>query len=776
MQILHKSFFALLAGFVIILVALIIFVSPKVLYTSLPSVGGFESCDCFGSLFWHGGRCIGFPVDCSLVNGSVVSYPVSCQEPSCSQIFDEVQRSSFDSSHAESIIKEASEGTDALLVIDASNSMEGERLAAAKDAARRLVENIVFNERIGIIFFSEDALLAHNFSDDKSSLVAAIDSLEVMGGTKYLPALDLADEMFVAQSLSARKGVIFLSDGIPSDNHEAIVRKAHLMILDDISFFTINFGIEEEAGRSGLLQRMITLDDNNVQAKGWYRPFTDTNTLADAFYDAWQELRNADIIDIIPVTQRKVFGREELSNLGFRFRLDQVSLSGEYVAKSLCAPQLRAEAVFTNNESVSSIIALDASRDLFVVPQDAVAAGEYSVKINGLFESSGSSSCSFTGLEDFGNVTVLSQREACSSSSCSHIAGVLDDVALALSYGTFLPREGSDGRVVVLVDHSESMRSALPQAVRVTDRINRLLSGVDQRSLIAFSDDARLLVPSTGSKDKFSGELSSLVAVGTTELVPAFHKASLVLAKESFFRDSVVVLTDGFFYDSGGAASVLAAGKGLVDRGVCVQVIGFDTRLLVDEEVAKVFSALGKYSFDKLGCGGYVHSPSDEDLIRLVAGLRGGELGVSSGIRVVADIPQTVVFPHQLFIDARVISAQTGLLLPVISRDACLPQAFLGLQVFDGKRLLFEQEVVVDRSVNHFALPRLSPGQYIVRLNASMGGDCGFSDEVYSTITVLGDADQKDGFLFFIIIVVLLVCLVILGYFLRRKGEKDFLD
>ena len=228
-----RSFIIWTSASVLLCLLLGVIVFPKVVYEPLDE-RVVRECECFGSEFWFGTRCVGFPYDCQEV--VISDWQDPCEELSCTDIFNQLI---LDGSANNQLFR--NEGTDVLLVIDSSYSMEGDKLLAAKQAAQRLVSDLKDDERIGIISFSENASVVHDFSNDKKSLSQGIMGITVSGGTNYLPALESVGSLFAQESRQSKKGLIFLTDGNPSDERDPIIAKARLLAAKDIELFAVEF-------------------------------------------------------------------------------------------------------------------------------------------------------------------------------------------------------------------------------------------------------------------------------------------------------------------------------------------------------------------------------------------------------------------------------------------------------------------------------------------------------------------------------------------------------
>ncbi len=115
----------------------------------------------------------------------------------------------------------------AVLLIDASSSMQGKKVKAAYAGARSFVQGMRELDEARVITFSDRMLGAGPFTSDKAMLSAELSGSLAQGGTA------LNDHLFVAlkalEQRKARRVVVLLSDGV--DTHsvlsaDAVFRKA----------------------------------------------------------------------------------------------------------------------------------------------------------------------------------------------------------------------------------------------------------------------------------------------------------------------------------------------------------------------------------------------------------------------------------------------------------------------------------------------------------------------------------------------------------------------
>lgn len=71
------------------------------------------------------------------------------------------------------------------LVLDRSGSMQGAKLAALKDATKRVIETLTPQDIVAIVLFDDtvETLVPATFATDKAALIAQVDAIEEAGGT-----------------------------------------------------------------------------------------------------------------------------------------------------------------------------------------------------------------------------------------------------------------------------------------------------------------------------------------------------------------------------------------------------------------------------------------------------------------------------------------------------------------------------------------------------------------------------------------------------------------
>ena len=108
---------------------------------------------------------------------------------------------------------DAGVGIGVVLTFDVSGSMAGEAIEQAKAAGKVLLNELGANDEVAIVAFSDNVRLVHPYTQDRGSLMNAIDSLSASGNTAlYDGVVGSVDTL--RGSGSPRRAAVLLSDGI----------------------------------------------------------------------------------------------------------------------------------------------------------------------------------------------------------------------------------------------------------------------------------------------------------------------------------------------------------------------------------------------------------------------------------------------------------------------------------------------------------------------------------------------------------------------------------
>jgi Ca-activated chloride channel family protein len=222
---------------------------------------------------------------------------------------------------------------DVILVLDTSGSMDGEKIAQAKDALAYVLDHLNDEDRFNVIAFStglRQYARGLRPASDAREAIKWVDGLEAAGGTDInralLEALDQVDE-------ERPTVVIFLTDGLPTEgvteidrilaNVEATasknVRLFPFGVGDDVNTVLLDTLAEQQRGATGYVRPHERIDE---EVSGFYSKIS-TPVLADIELDFGDVL----VEDTYPYPLPDLFAGTQLILVG-RYRLPSPSGGG----------------------------------------------------------------------------------------------------------------------------------------------------------------------------------------------------------------------------------------------------------------------------------------------------------------------------------------------------------------------------------------------------------------------------------------------------------------
>lgn len=197
----------------------------------------------------------------------------------------------------------------AVLLLDCSLSMMGERLEAALNGARVFVEGMEELDEAMVMLFSDRLLRETKFSSEQTELDGALTGVEATGGTA------INDHLFAALSkLEARQGrrvVVLFSDGADVHsvlNMEEVLRKARLSQALVYWIFLPETGDEE--GAPSYTSAWRNIEGNKLQFRqlreavresgGRVHPLESLDQMDEAFAGILAELREQYVLGYYP--------------------------------------------------------------------------------------------------------------------------------------------------------------------------------------------------------------------------------------------------------------------------------------------------------------------------------------------------------------------------------------------------------------------------------------------------------------------------------------------
>ena len=176
-----------------------------------------------------------------------------------------------------------SEGVDAVLAIDVSNSMRGRQLSTALAAAQAFLAGVPSSMPLGVVTFSDQPIVLSSVSDDRASVEAAVASIggSTSQGTALFDTVATAAAMFDPET-NAQHNLILVTDGRNTGGDHDLAQAVAAAQAAGMHVFAVGlFGPETDemtlrtlAGETGGAYAAITPDELEAVYAGLAEEFT----------------------------------------------------------------------------------------------------------------------------------------------------------------------------------------------------------------------------------------------------------------------------------------------------------------------------------------------------------------------------------------------------------------------------------------------------------------------------------------------------------------------
>ena len=173
---------------------------------------------------------------------------------------------------------------DVVLAIDASGSMVGAPMEAAKEAASDFVGGLPENVRVGIVSFADEAEVALRLTGDHDRALEVIDGLEAIGETALFDGVARAAGLFGGGAL---RNIVLLSDG--ADTVSSADLQGALASVKSSKAAVYSVGLESGEFDASALKRLASSSDGRYSTAG-------TARLADLYSGLAEEISNQFVV------------------------------------------------------------------------------------------------------------------------------------------------------------------------------------------------------------------------------------------------------------------------------------------------------------------------------------------------------------------------------------------------------------------------------------------------------------------------------------------------
>ncbi|MCC7021130.1 MAG: VWA domain-containing protein [Ardenticatenales bacterium] len=196
----------------------------------------------------------------------------------------------------------AGERIDIALVVDHSDSMQGEKIQQMREAVAAFVNNLnLTRDQVSLVSFESTAQIETPMTQDKALILGKVMGLQAEGGTNIAAGIDYGRTALKVSPRWGQPGVksiiVLMTDGVPFNNSRMrTVEAADRVRFDDITMFAIGFGDDADPD----LLRLCATDP------GLYRFAKDGTELLKVYRELAEQitasvlLKETTIIDVVP--------------------------------------------------------------------------------------------------------------------------------------------------------------------------------------------------------------------------------------------------------------------------------------------------------------------------------------------------------------------------------------------------------------------------------------------------------------------------------------------
>ncbi len=657
-----------------------------------------------------------------------------------------------------------------ILVMDKSGSMEGDRMAKTKEAAKELISIVGRKDRVAVISFDSKASFVQAFTNDKMLLRSAIDGIDVGDRTKYNAALDLVVGLSDDELAGKATFVIFLSDGQPDDlgRPNSILDVVNEINKKNICLYTIGYALDA-GNEQTVLEMMAKRSQDN---KGCGRYFSLSQSLAeliDAFSKIYYEVSDIDTIVIAPTISTKDDEVQITAKLSSRFNAR--SIPG-FVDDQTChyAPSLKIALFKDGQHEKDYTVYFDEHKGNYNLLIDELVPGTYDVVLSTSIECA-EQECMYLGR--YQTSFLIEQTEY----FC------LDDWENIL---TFI--SGEEGRtydqhavdIAVLLDTSGSMQGYNIREVKKSlyHLLNRMRPD-DRMALVVFNDYARKIASFMSDKQVLKEQIDSIATKGSTFYLPPLEMAQDMFINLSRIprRDVLIFISDGRPWDDVSGVRFLDEIYNLTQKGICVFTIGYGKG--VGENTQLLLKYMALVSEKELGCGQYFNAIRDpHNLDRILGEIYSTGVEQKDELEIEIQVMDMNFSQEENTIEFILQHKYTGVLIPSASGAQCVHPAEAYLSILDQEGLEVKSvdfEYDFEKKRYHTSFNFKEAGVYDLKIKAMLFeksyGDgltaTGIIDDVsLNTITV-----TQSKLTWWFIGAAILLMLIIVGLWYVKKKE-----
>jgi len=206
-----------------------------------------------------------------------------------------------------------------VLVVDTSGSMFGTPLAETQTAAVGFIESLGVADKVGLVTFSNGGSVASPITEEKQSLIDAINGLSAVGSSPFFDSLELAISQLKSMP-PGRKAIIVLSDGHDDGSLFTFQETAQEAQLWAIPIYPIGFGAVN----------VETINKIAARTGGYAQTRPDTSELQSAFDTLRTLLRQQYVLEF--TSSRDADGSNNNFTIALTYQGPEYSAEHSYTA------------------------------------------------------------------------------------------------------------------------------------------------------------------------------------------------------------------------------------------------------------------------------------------------------------------------------------------------------------------------------------------------------------------------------------------------------------
>ncbi len=175
-----------------------------------------------------------------------------------------------------------------VLVIDASGSMEGEPIEAAKAAALSFINEKRNEDFIAIATFADEVQVVRGFTSTRSALIASVEGIVAKGDTAFYDGIVRSTELFTGDAERLERNMIVLTDG--KDEGSAATLDDALAAVTDKGVRVFGVALESTAFDPADLQTVV------AETSGLYLSTPEPGELSGLYEQIKRELDNKVVV------------------------------------------------------------------------------------------------------------------------------------------------------------------------------------------------------------------------------------------------------------------------------------------------------------------------------------------------------------------------------------------------------------------------------------------------------------------------------------------------